>query len=71
LLASGGGDATAGELKLWDVAERKEKETLTGHRQSVNTLSFDRCGKKLASADSEGVVQLWNFMASGNSQRRE
>ena len=60
-LASGSFDGTA---KLWDVATRQARFTLTG--RSVTTVAFSPNGKALATG-GQGGVTLWDT-ASGQMQ---
>jgi WD40 repeat protein len=47
------------ELKLWDVARRKEKQSLAGHNETVFAVTFDPAGKRLVSGDKKGTVKVW------------
>jgi WD40 repeat protein len=62
-LAAGIGDGkapnTAGAVKLWDVAQRRERATLTGHRSAVWAVTFLPDGKTLASGSADGTAKLW------------
>jgi hypothetical protein len=49
----------AGLVRLWDVADRREKFCLRGHRALVVGVVFNRDGRILFSADSDGAVRLW------------
>jgi WD40 repeat protein len=47
-------------IKLWDVEIGKEIRTLSGHNGHVNSVSFSRDGKTLASGSSDNTIKLWN-----------
>ncbi len=68
LLASGGeldpklelvAPRAPGELKVWDVAARKELVNLKGHAATIPSVAFDSTGTRLASGDGDGKVKLW------------
>lgn len=69
-LASGSGD---GEVRVWDVAARgpegepqviqRPMKTLTGHKGSINSLTFNSDGKLLVSGSSDASMKLWDVMA--------
>jgi WD40 repeat protein len=72
-LASGSLDET---IKLWDVADGKEKATLQGHSQCVNSVAFSPDGKILASGSHvfnkkaqvvSGEVKLWDVATGKNT----
>jgi len=66
-LASGSED---GEVRIWEVATRgpqgepvvvnRPLYSLTGHRGSVNSLSFNSDGKLLVSGSGDASMKLWD-----------
>jgi WD40 repeat protein/serine/threonine protein kinase/tetratricopeptide (TPR) repeat protein len=67
LLAIGGGSMQAdargeayGEIILWDLAARRERARLRGHRSVVWSLAFSPDGKTLASGGFDYLAKLWN-----------
>jgi WD40 repeat protein len=57
LLATGGGDGTAG---LWDPATGNCLRTLTSPSSEVVRVAFSPDGRLLAITSRNGMVQLWN-----------
>ncbi len=57
LLASGRYDRT---VKLWDVANGKERSSFEGHKGPVFSVSFAPDGKTLASGSGDGTVRFWD-----------
>jgi WD40 repeat protein len=58
-IASGGGED--GAIRLWDAESGMLKGTLKGHSRSVESVTFSRDGKFLASASDDLTVKLWNL----------
>jgi WD40 repeat protein len=65
MLASGSSDKT---IKLWDVASGRELRTLSGHADSVWSITFSPDGKALASGGDDATIKLWDS-ASGRVLR--
>jgi WD40 repeat protein/serine/threonine protein kinase len=59
-LASASQDQT---VKLWDLEAAQEALTLHGHTDMVRGLAFSRDGRRLASAGSDRVIQIWDGSA--------
>lgn len=57
LLASGGFDNV---VRLWDVAQRQQVATLTGHTSYVYSVALSPGGKLLASGGGDNTVRLWD-----------
>ena len=57
-IASGHRDGT---VRLWDVATRKHKATLTGHTHFVWAVAFSPDGKTIASGSWDETVRLWDI----------
>lgn len=53
------------EVKIWDVASRRELTSLPGLKSWVGHTGFSPNAETLATGDGEGVVRLWN-LATGN-----
>jgi WD40 repeat protein len=59
-LASGGDDNA---VRLWDVSTRTQIGALSGPANAVSGIAFSSDGHRLASADADGGVGIWNVTA--------
>ena len=46
-------------ISVWDITTRERISRLTGHPESVHSLSFSPCGQFLAAGGVKGTVQVW------------
>jgi WD40 repeat protein/tetratricopeptide (TPR) repeat protein/tRNA A-37 threonylcarbamoyl transferase component Bud32 len=64
VLALGGGsrdfDKSEGEVILWDLAVRRERTRLKGHRSTVWSLAFSPDSKTVASGGFDYLAKLWD-----------
>jgi outer membrane protein assembly factor BamB len=51
---------TSAEIKLWDVAARKELGPLSGHTNKVFSAVFAPDGKTLATGSADRTIRLWD-----------
>ncbi|MBP6820467.1 MAG: PD40 domain-containing protein [Acidobacteria bacterium] len=65
LAAAGGNPSQFGEVKIWDVATRKELLTIRGHRDNIFAIAFSPDGKALATCSYDKIVKLWD-VATGS-----
>ena len=53
-----------GLIRIWSYTQKKGNpqllQTLTGHSGHINSLVFDDEGSRLYSADSSGLIKLWD-----------
>ncbi len=64
LAAAGGNPSQFGEIKIWNVAERKELHAIRGHRDNIFAVAFSPDGKLLATCSYDRMIKLWD-VASG------
>jgi WD40 repeat protein len=60
-LASGSLDQT---IKLWDVQTGKERATLKGHTNWVNSVAHSPDGRTLASGSNDATIKLWGVLTA-------
>lgn len=66
VIASGSGD---GEVKIWDLAERKELLTVKAHEGVIKGMCFTNLGgedQRLLSCASDRTVKMWDPYATTN-----
>ena len=68
LAAAGGLPGRKGEVKVWDVAARKEIVAFNGHSDCIYTVAFSPDGKTLATAGYDRMIYLWDA-ATGEKTR--
>ncbi|MBZ2176609.1 MAG: hypothetical protein K7J47_02765 [Acidobacteria bacterium] len=68
LAAAGGLPAQKGEVKIWNVAAKTPRLTLTGHKDCIYAVAFSPDGKTLATASYDKMIYLWDT-ATGQQLR--
>ncbi|NET61323.1 MAG: hypothetical protein F6K47_35905 [Symploca sp. SIO2E6] len=64
-LASGSSDDT---IKIWNLEEGEEPQTLSEHQDLVSSVSFSPDGKFLASGSGDKSIKIWNLEEGGEAQ---
>jgi len=49
------------EIIIWDAISNKILGHLTGHKDAIQSISFNKTGTKLVSSDSKGEVKIWDL----------
>jgi WD40 repeat protein len=49
------------EIIIWNGSDGKLLAHLTGHQSPILSITFDRSGKKLVSADTKGEIIIWSM----------
>lgn len=57
-----------GEIRIWDIAERKTLISIYGHQQSVKGVTFSRDGQFFISSSSDKAIHLYDFAKVFESQ---
>ncbi|MEQ1850355.1 MAG: c-type cytochrome domain-containing protein, partial [Chthoniobacteraceae bacterium] len=68
LFAASGEGAVEGEVKQWDVAEKRLVRTIRGHRDVIYAMALSPDGKTLATGGYDQKIKLWN-VADGTELR--
>ena len=53
-----------GEVKIWDLAERKNIISIYEHTQSVKGVTFSPDGYKFISSSADKTINLYDFKKS-------
>jgi len=56
------GDALSGKVQIWDIATSTVAREYRAAEGSVESLSFDPEGKRVASLAEEGALRVWNSL---------
>jgi len=49
------------EIIIWNTSDGKALTHLTGHKSPIQSIAFDKTGKKLVSADTKGEIRIWSL----------
>jgi WD40 repeat protein len=48
------------EVRIWDVASRREIQSLTGHTEQTYYAEFSPDGSRIVSASADGTARVWD-----------
>ncbi|WFD32340.1 general transcription repressor [Malassezia sp. CBS 17886] len=49
------------QIHIWDIAERKVKMLLSGHKQEIYSIEYSQDGRILASGSGDKTVRIWDM----------
>lgn len=58
VIVSAGGDKS---VRVWDLAQRAQKQCFMGHEYRVWSVALDEEGKKIVSGSTDATVRLWDI----------
>ncbi|WP_199247210.1 WD40 repeat domain-containing protein [[Phormidium] sp. ETS-05] len=64
ILAIGGGSLDS-TIELWDASKGQHLRTLTGHRDTVHSLSISADGTILTSGSEDNTIKIWRVPQTG------
>ncbi|HIK10767.1 MAG TPA: serine/threonine protein kinase [Oscillatoriaceae cyanobacterium M33_DOE_052] len=64
ILAIGGGSLDS-TIELWDASKGEHLSTLTGHRDTVHSLSISADGTILTSGSEDNTIKIWRLPSTG------
>jgi len=59
----------SGEVKVWDLAQRKARHTIAAHKQKIMALAISADGARFATVGADNIVKLWD-RATGKELRQ-
>ncbi|KAL5480647.1 TUP1_2 [Sanghuangporus weigelae] len=68
LLATGAEDKT---IRIWEIAKKRVKRVLKGHRDSVYSVAFTPDGKGIVSGSLDKTLKHWDISAIVNGSRKD
>ncbi|KAL4477426.1 hypothetical protein ABPG74_002576 [Tetrahymena malaccensis] len=60
-----------GELRAWDISERKTLFSLNAHKQSIKGVTFSRDGQRFLSSGADNIINLYDFQDQLNNPDRD
>ncbi|KAK5654142.1 hypothetical protein OQA88_7573 [Cercophora sp. LCS_1] len=53
-------------IRVWDIAQKRIRNTFSGHEQDIYSLDFARDGRTIASGSGDRTVRLWDIETGTN-----
>jgi WD repeat and SOF domain-containing protein 1 len=60
-----------GEVKIWDISERKNIISIYDHTQSVKGVTFSPDGRRFISSSADKSINLYDFQKAFSEHRQD